>query len=129
MLKVNLDECCTYRCHGGARAGAQKMLGGRCRGPNRFCSLRSRGAKCCSQVLSWDEISAGTAELPRCNCRWMFIYLGSWDEQGGRWAWQWRVGLLPEGQISERDKAESKQKERQIGKCCGWQTQCVVLGS
>lgn len=47
----------------------------------------------------------------------------------GRWAQRWRAGLFPEGQISGRDKAESKQKDRQIGRCCGGRTQCVVLGS
>lgn len=42
----------------------------------------SCGARCGSQVLSWGEISGDTAELPRCNCRWIFIYSGSWDKQG-----------------------------------------------
>lgn len=43
-----------------------------------FADQVSYGAKGCSQ----GEIIGGTAELPRCNCEWIFIYSGSWDEQG-----------------------------------------------
>ena len=39
MLKVNLDERCAYRCRGGVKAGAGKMLGGKCGGPNRFLQM------------------------------------------------------------------------------------------
>lgn len=48
---------------------------------------------------------------------------------GTSWARRWPAGLLPEGQISRRDKAGSKQKDRQIGRCCGGQTRRVVLDS
>lgn len=47
-----------------------------------FADRASRGAKGCSRLPSWGEIVGGTAELPRCNCKWIFIYSGSWDEQG-----------------------------------------------
>lgn len=72
------------------------MLAGKHGGLNRFYRPNVPEARCCSEVLPWGGISGGTAELPRCNCKWIFICSGSWDERGSAVA----AGLLPEGQIS-----------------------------
>jgi len=79
VLKANPGEHCAYRCRGGATAGAGKALGGKRGGPNHFC----RPSVPWGRVLfSGAEIGGGTAGLPRWNCKWIFIYSGSWDEQG-----------------------------------------------
>lgn len=125
MLKANLDERCAYRCHGGVR----KMLGGECGGPNNFCrpSVPWGRVLFLGAVLGVKSVEA----LPGCPgvTASGYSFTQAPGMSRGCWAQRWRAGLLPEGQISRRDKAESQQKDRQIGRCCGGQTLCVVLGS
>lgn len=69
----------------------------------------SCGDKCCSQVLCWAEIGGDTAGLPRCSCKWIFIYSGSRDKQG----------LLCSSGVpgcSPMDKLASETKQRATGK-------------
>lgn len=128
-LEATLDERCAYRCHGGARAEAGEMLGGRCVGPNGFCRLSVLWGRV---LFSGAVLGVKSGEALR-SCPGVtasgYSFTGAPGMSWGCWARRWRAGLLPEGQISGRDKAESKQKDRQIGRCCGGRTQRVVLGS
>ena len=129
MLKVNLDERCAYRCRGGVKAGAGKMLGGKCGGSSRFLQTErpmgpSAVLRCCLGVKSVEALQS----CPGVTAGG-YSFTQAPGMSRGCGARRWRAGLLPKGQISRRDKAESKQKNRQIGRCCGGQTQCVVLGS
>lgn len=81
-LKEILDECCAYRCHG-VRAGAGKMLGGKCGGPHNFCrpSVPWGQVLFSGAVLGVKSVEA-LQSCPGVTCKWICIYSGSWDEQG-----------------------------------------------
>jgi len=90
-----------------------------------FADQVSRGAECCSRVLRSVEALQG---CPGGTASGYSFTRAPGMSRGCR-ARPRRAGLLPEAQISGRDKAESTRKDRQIGRCCGGRTPCVVPGS
>lgn len=97
------------------------MLGGKHGGLNGFCRLCPVGPsavlRCCRGVESVEALQSSPA-VPASGY--------SFAQAPGMMVVA--AGLLPEGQISRRDKVESKEKDRQVGRCCIGQAQGVVLG-